>query len=253
MRRIVRYSLLVLALQLSAVCFGQSDEYVTDTVIQVEPPPPEDAYSTSNFEPVTEIETVDVRKLPADRVKEVKEDEAYWYANVEREKKKLENVPKQEKGLVEADWFQNLLWIIILCSFIGVVIWYLASSNIRLFSKESAKIKEEDSLDETTDDIFAIQYDREIQKAVDAKNYRLAVRLWYLKTLRELSDRNIIDYQHGKTNSHYVNSLYGSRHYKDFFRLTRNFEYTWYGQFNLSAEGYEMMRTDFTNFKNNLA
>ncbi|RYF78312.1 MAG: DUF4129 domain-containing protein, partial [Chitinophagaceae bacterium] len=150
-------------------------------------------------------------------------------------------------------WFQNLLWIIILCSFIAVVIWYLASSNIRLFSKQSKKIVEEGPEEEMTDDIFSIQYEKEIQKAEGAGNYRLAVRLWYLKTLREMADRNIIDYRHERTNNEYVNSLAGGRYYRDFFRLTRNFEYTWYGQFPLSSEGYNMMRRDFSSFKTTLA
>ena len=150
-------------------------------------------------------------------------------------------------------WFRDLLWIIILCSFIGVVIWYLASSNISLFRKESKKITDDKIEEEFTDDIFTINYEKEIQKAVDGKNYRLAVRLWYLKTLKELSDRNIIDYRHERTNSEYVNSLFGKRYYSDFFRLTRNFEYTWYGQFNLSADAYEMMRADFSNFKSSLS
>ena len=251
MRRMFHHSFLVLALLCSFICSGQIE--VADSVWS-EPPPPVEEVEVSSFERVTQNQAVDVRKLPADKVSEIKEDDAYWYANVEPEKKKVKNAaPKQNVSLVDKSWFQNLLWVVILCSFIGVVIWYLASSNIRLFSRESKKVDEENNTEETTDDIFAIQYDREIQKAVDAKNFRLAIRLWYLKTLRELSDRNIIDYQYGKTNNHYVNSLYGSRYYKDFFRLTRNFEYTWYGQFNLSAEGYEMMRADFTNFKNSLA
>ena len=102
------------------------------------------------------------------------------------------------------------------------------------------------------DDIFAIPYDREIQKAETAQNYRLAVRLWYLKTLKEMADRAVIDYRYGRTNHDYVASLYGGRYYSDFFRLTRNFEYTWYGQFPLSAEGYAGMQSDFVAFKNRL-
>ena len=198
----------------------------------------------------------EVRKMPADKLAEVKEDDAYWYANVEPEKKKAaaeQKPPPQDRGLTDKSWFQNLLWIIILCSFIGVVIWYLASSNIRLFSKDSKKIMDDDGEEELTDDIFAIPYEKEIQKAVEAQNYRLAVRLWYLKTLKEMADRNVIDYRYGKTNSDYVAALYGGRYYRDFFRLTRNFEYTWYGQFNLSAEAYGMMQADFVTFKNSLS
>ena len=95
-------------------------------------------------------------------------------------------------------------------------------------------------------------YEREIKKAVDNKNYRLAIRLWYLLTLKESADRNIIDYRHEKTDSDYVNSLYGSSYYHNFFRLTRNFEYTWYGQFSISPETYNLLQADFSKFKNSL-
>ena len=154
---------------------------------------------------------------------------------------------------MDQSWFLNLLWIIMLCSFIGAVVWYLVSSNVGLFRRESKKIIEEETAEELPEDIFTINYEKEIQKAVDARNYRLAVRLWYLRTLKELSSRNIIDYRHEKTNNDYVNSLFGGRFYRDFFRLTRNFEYTWYGQFDLSEQAYELMRKDFVNFKNSLA
>ena len=202
---------------------------------------------------------VDVRKVSPKKVDELKKDDDYWYADLEPEKKKNpkktdnQNGNQEErKSLFEQEWFKNLSWIIILCSFIAVVIWYLAASNIWIFRKAPKKILEEGVEEEVTDDIFAISYDNEIQKAVAAGNFRLAIRLWYLRILKELSERSIIDYRYGKTNSDYVAQLAGSRYYRDFFRLTRNFEYTWYGQFDLSAEAYEMMHNDFTQFKNSL-
>ncbi|RYZ28280.1 MAG: hypothetical protein EOO10_10100 [Chitinophagaceae bacterium] len=251
----MRYILLFAILHAAGLGMAQSQEYTTDTVIAVEPPPPAER-AGGVFSSITQTGPVEVQKVPSAKVEELKGDDAYWYANQAPEKKKKQEAqqqPKSSKGLLDAGWFRNLLWIIILCSFIGVVIWYLASSNINLFQKGSKKIVENEVEEEITDDIFSINYEREIEKAADAKNYRLAIRLWYLKTLKELSDRNIIDYRNEKTDSEYVNSLNGSRYYKDFFRLTRNFEYTWYGQFNLSAEAYNMMQTDFITFKNSLS
>jgi hypothetical protein len=241
-------------LHLALFCPAQNDELINDTVITMSPPPPIEEVE-SPFAHTPQLQPVALRKVAQAKVDELKRDEAYWYANLEPKKKKKAEAQQEEreKGLLDASWFRNLLWIIILCSFIGVVIWYLASSNIRLFHRDSKKIMEEEKEEELSDDIFAINYEREIQKAADAKNYRLAIRLWYLKTLKELSDRNIIDYRHEKTDSEYVNSLYGTRYYRDFFRLTRNFEYTWYGQFHLSAEAYDLMRADFTAFKNSLS
>ena len=254
MHRFTRHILTVLLLHLSMLSFSQDNDYIRDTsgVTIMQSPPPEDAPS---FSEITQQPPVDIKKVPAEKIEELKKDDNYWYANLEPEKEKEEQKEDfQASGSwFDQRWFRDLLWIIILCSFIGVVIWYLASSNISLFRRESKKITDDKIDEEFTDDIFSINYEKEIQKAVDGKNYRLAVRLWYLKTLKELSDRNIIDYRHERTNSEYVNSLFGKRYYSDFFRLTRNFEYTWYGQFNLSAEAYEMMRADFSNFKSSLS
>lgn len=253
MHRFLRHILLAGVLHLSFLCAAQEDELMVDTITTLTPPPPvkeeDSAISSAQAKPVA------VRKVAEKKITELKSDDAYWYANQEPEKKKKKNPgqPPPKRGLMDAGWFQNLLWIIILCSFIGVVIWYLASSNINLFKKKPKKIIDEEAEEELTDDIFSINYEKEIQKATEAKNYRLAIRLWYLTTLKELSDRAIIDYRHEKTDNEYVNSLYGTRYYRDFFRLTRNFEYTWYGQFNLSSEAYETMRADFMTFKNSLS
>ena len=196
-------------------------------------------------------QSVDVRRLPKERVDELKSSEDYWYANLEPRKKAAQKQQQQERSS-GGGGLDGFLWIVILCVFTGAVIWYLASSNMALFRRDSKKILDSTVDEEEQNDIFAIDYEKEISKAVAVGAYRAAIRFWYLRTLKELADRNIIDYRHGKTNSDYVNGLYGSRYYQPFFRLTRNFEYTWYGQFPLSPEAYQMMQTDFTTFKNGL-
>ncbi len=132
---------------------------------------------------------------------------------------------------------------------------YLRRTLHRFVQKHKNQKRPEEILEEdegVDEDIFALNYEREIGKAVAEKNFRLAVRLLYLRTLKELSERNIIEYRHEKTNSDYLNGLFGGNYYQSFFRLTRNFEYTWYGGFPLSEEAYQMMQTDFFNFKSGL-
>lgn len=199
------------------------------------------------FNPLQQPKAAEVRKLPQEKVADLKSSDDYWYADLEPKKK--ERQQQQQERSSSGGGLDGFIWIVILCIFTGAVIWYLASSNISLFRRPSQKITDETSEEETTDDIFAINYEKEISKAAAAGNYRSAIRFWYLRTLKELSDRNIIDYRHEKTDSEYVNALYGTRYYQDFFRLTRNFEYTWYGQFPLSPEAYQMMEKDFSTFK----
>jgi hypothetical protein len=209
---------------------------------------------TSAFAVITNLEAIARRQVPQKKVDSLKADEDYWYANMVPERKKDVPGKKEDRGktLFQESWFRDLLWLIVLCSFIGVVIWYLYSSNILLFRKKAKPILGEGGEEVLTDDIFALPYDAEIGKAESANNFRLAVRLWYLQILKELADNHRIDYRHERTNSDYVSQLYNTPYYRDFFRLTRNFEYTWYGQFDLSAEAYEMMRTDFSTFKKGL-
>jgi hypothetical protein len=260
MFRRIDYILLLVLLLSPVLSYAQGQDNAIDTLRAIIEPPPVyeegERYNESTFSPITRQTPVAVRSIPDGKVEALKKEEDYWYANVAPEKKpkkSTNDVTESKGGLLDQRWLQNLLWTIILFSFIGIIIWYLASSNIQLFRKEPKKIAEEEGDDELEEDIFSIRYDKEIRRAEQAGNYRLAVRLWYLKTLKELADRNIIEYRHEKTDNDYVQGLYGSRFYRDFFRLTRNFEYTWYGQFSLSPEAYNMMQADFSNFKNSLS
>ena len=246
MRSNYRFIWMLFLLLPAFAVFAQDEEGERSGTIQVQP-----AEEETSFNRVAQTKPVDLRKMPSDKIEELKKEDEYWYANREPQKavQRAER-PKEEAPV--SGWFLNLLWIVILVVFIGAVVWYLASSNVNLFRKPSREIVDETTDEGLADDIFSISYEKEIQKAVATGNYRLAIRLWYLSTLKELADRQIIDYRHEKTNSDYINTLYGTRYYHDFFRLTRNFEYTWYGQFALSPEAYQMMQSDFSKFKTGL-
>jgi hypothetical protein len=249
-----RHIFFVSCLLCSVVAFSQKEETVKDTVISITDVPQTEEQDTTPFDVAEKPTMVPIKNLPQRRVDSLKAEDDFWYANAEPEKKKLPEEKRSPKGLslFQQQWFRDLLWVIILCSFIGVVLWYLASSNILIFRKKAKTILSGEEEEETTDDIFALNYEKEIVKAEQAGNFRLAVRLHYLQTLKQLAERALIDYRFGRTNSDYVLQLNQSTYYRDFFRLTRNFEYTWYGQFDLSAEAYKIMQGDFLNFKNGL-
>jgi len=194
-------------------------------------------------------DSMQLRQIPRDAVKKMQEDDDYWYANAAIKKKKI----KEDKNissipLVRRSWFQNLLWIIIIAGFAGFIIWYLADSKIGLFRKKVRTIDDiqQDELD--NEDIFSINYQKEIDKATQVRNFRLAVRLMFLRLLKNLSEKNIIQYKQGKTNFDYLLQLQPTQYYKDFFRITRNYEYSWYGQFEIAEQTYYIILDDFKNF-----
>lgn len=274
-------ALLVILLLFSSLFLQAQEEEKPSTVIadttETEPPSPEDEeladdqYFTERYNDTLSVKQ---RNLPPAVVKKWKEGEDFWYANadIKRKKSKEQLAWEREQGLKDKkgkkdtavteeqqqednyvplgqrSWFQTLLWVVILGVFaVGLAI-YLGGSNVGLFRKRNMSVKEVEEA-EITEDIFTINYQKEIDKAAAQGNFRLAIRLMFLRVLKNMSEKNIIRYKQDKTNLDYLVELHPTNHYNGFFRITRNYEYSWYGQFNVSEEAYKIIRADFDQFE----
>lgn len=151
----------------------------------------------------------------------------------------------------------SFLWVIkylfygILIAFVVfVVIKSFGLDLIRLFRRRSKKIPEPYA--ELIEDIHAIDFDDELEKAITQGNYRLAVRLLYLHCLKQLSDLQLIDWQIDKTNSAYVNELANPSQKQVFSVITRQFEYVWYGNFSVDKQAFVSISNIFREFKQQL-
>jgi len=196
---------------------------------------------------------IDTRTIPQSDLQKVKSDEEYWYVNEAPQRAKKNREPKKSVDIFDLSWFRVLFWVLVIGGFVALLIWFLATSNIRLFSRRSKEVGGEETIEEATENIFELNFGKEIQKAIGSQNYRMAVRLMYLRTLRDLSLKNLINYTHEKTNSDYLFQLAGTSYYKNFFRLTRDFDYTWYGHFPLSQDSFSVIQNDFNNVKQQLS
>ena len=187
-------------------------------------------------------------------IKNLKNDKAFWYVDRTPKRQKpaeAETDKKYAEPFYLQNWFRTLLWIIIVGAFIAVLVWFLIESDIKLFRKKAKTLQSSEDI-KINEDIFSINYEEELQKAITNQNYRLGVRLMYLHVLRLLSEKNIIEYKIERTNSDYLLQLFNTSYYKDFFRLTRNFEYVWYGKFDISPAAFEIIREDHSKIKSRL-
>lgn len=219
-----------------------------------------DAYS---FREITEVGKVDSRKIPENDLNTLKSNEAYWYVN-ETPPRQIKNLSQRNqnngkkgkrindnRGISMPAWLVTVFWIFLVAGFITLLIWFLSTSNIYLFRKNSTTSSE--AKQPIVENIFETDFENEIQKAIAENNFRTAVRLLYLRTLRDLSDHNLISYTPEKTNSDYLLQLTETSYYNSFFRLTRNFDYTWYGQFELSQDRFSIIHNDFNLFQRQLS
>ena len=185
----------------------------------------------------------------------MKQDEDFWYADMQFNSRKPQvNYKRQQRrseSLSQHPAFQSLLWILTIGGFLAFLVIYLMNSNVNIF-RRTANIEYEADEDVMTDDIFSISYDKEIAKATAAGNYRLSIRLLFLRMLRNLSYKSIIDYKQDRTNLDYLLQLQKSNYFHDFLWLTRNYEYSWYGQFPVDQEKFQAIKKEFENFDQKL-
>ena len=142
------------------------------------------------------------------------------------------------KYIIEAAAVVLLIFIII----------KLAGLNIsNIFNRDATEIQVPYS--ESLENIHQITFDEEIEKALSQRNYRLAIRLLYLSTLKQLNDAHLIQWQLEKTNSTYLNELRDATQRQSFGILTRQFEYVWYGDFPVDGQSFQNINTLFHDFK----
>ena len=102
------------------------------------------------------------------------------------------------------------------------------------------------------EDINTLDFDRLIDEAVAVRDYRRAVRLLYLKTLKALAARHLIDWQRDKTNHEYIDELAQPTLRRAFADLTTLFEYVWYGDFAVDEAVFGRVRRSFCQFDEQL-
>ena len=98
-----------------------------------------------------------------------------------------------------------------------------------------------------------VSYQNLITQAINNKNYRLATRYHYLQTLQKLASKGLIQFTADKTNLQYSTELNGNPVRESFLALTLNYEYAWYGDFNITDTMFEKIQNNFIAFNNNLS
>ncbi len=126
------------------------------------------------------------------------------------------------------------------------VVFKITGLDLKLLTGKSKAV--EVPYEESLENIHEINFDEQLENALSNGNYRLAVRLLYLKTLKNLSDKQFIIWQPEKTNQIYVSEIHDEHLQQEFAKLTYQFEYIWYGEFFIDQNSYDPIRSSFQQF-----
>lgn len=99
------------------------------------------------------------------------------------------------------------------------------------------------------EDIENVNIDKLIKQAIANKDYRLAVRYYYLNTLKFLAQKELIKYHPEKTNADYYNELNNGDRKEDFSYLSYIYNYIWYGEFEIDENKFLVAQKSFNDFK----
>lgn len=141
-------------------------------------------------------------------------------------------------------------WILVVAILFLSVLWIFRSEIRGVFiNKKAFNIPHFIAADEN---IHEMNFDVLIEKAINEKNYKEAIRLSYLKVLKQLTGTDLISWKIDKTNLDYANELANSVHLLSFKKITNVFEYVWYGEFELNAEQFNVEIKKFVELSNKL-
>jgi len=166
-------------------------------------------------------------------------------------KKKEVKEPRMPRRSIFSDLFNS--------GFINVLLWTLAIAFVlfilyRLFLADGAFRKRTRSANnaeaEVEEEIITKEsdFDALIRQALQTGNYRQAVRYQYLRTLHLLADKNLVQLSPDKTNFQYVSEIANRNHQQPFASLTLNYEYVWYGEFEIDKNIYDKIESNFRGF-----
>lgn len=151
------------------------------------------------------------------------------------------------RGAVQTDWGRVFLYALGIAVMVIIVMMLLKVDALRVFY--SGADKGPLNYQSFQENIHEMDFEKLIRESIEKKEYRLAVRLTFLYSLKLLSDKQHVDWRPGKTNHDYLQELKEGELKTGFNELSFYFDYTWYGEFVVNENLYQRVSLLFDNWK----
>lgn len=160
------------------------------------------------------------------------------------------NHPRKDNSymnrLLNSAPFKIFFWLLALL-FLGFIAYNLLFKN-GIFSRRKNKLNTRGIEDPEPELVEISKYDSLIADAENNGNFNSATRYLFLKTLKLLSERELIHFAADKTNHEYLREMRSNNYYDEFKSLTRNYEYVWYGKFLIDQNAYQHLKEQYQSF-----
>jgi hypothetical protein len=153
-----------------------------------------------------------------------------------------------EKAAGAFSTFLQVVPYVLLAVFLFILINFFQSVNARavMHAKKNQAIV---ALSEEEHIIKNEDIQQLIENAIGQKDYRLAVRYYYLYMLQLMSEKELIVWELQKTNDDYKLELQKQELVQPFATSTRLYNYFWYGEFPIDEIKYKKAEAKFLSLK----
>ncbi|MCP4520669.1 MAG: DUF4129 domain-containing protein [Cytophagales bacterium] len=144
-------------------------------------------------------------------------------------------------------WIFYVVMIVCLLAVTFIIVRFFVGTS--LFSKRKG-LKSKDGLDYDieTEDIYAMDFNVLLEEALAKQLYRRAVRILFLKTLKEMADAEVIQWEENKTNLDYIYEIKSAPLQQSFEYLSDVFDYIWYGEKSVDKQQFLDLQQTFSTF-----
>ena len=169
----------------------------------------------------------------------------FWERLAYRLKSWLQEVLYQGEA---SGFWELLLYILIVAAIVYIVIKMQKVDVSGLVGKKTTNT--DVPFEVLEENIHELDLKALIEEAEMQRDFRKAIRLHYLRSLKTLTDRGLIQWNPGKTNRSYISEIDHAEIRQEFEQLTSMFEYVWYGGAALGDEVFSSACAAFNHFDN---
>jgi hypothetical protein len=167
---------------------------------------------------------------------------------------KKDNSSPIDLGIIEAlvffmsNIFPYLLGGIIIFIILKIVLGF----DYQFWKTNNVSKRKKENLIYEDEDIHDVDLATLLQQAIDNQNFRLAIRYYYLTSLKSLSTKKMIAYHKDKTNSEYLFEIENTALRSQFSYISYVYSYVWYGEFPIDAQNFKAAQQKYQSFLNQI-
>ena len=209
---------------------------------------------------------VDIHEISYEDLEKYRSDKEFIYVEIVEEESFLDKIWSWLKNRL-SDFFEwlfgvdaatgilkfifNVLPYLILAILIFLLVKFFLNVNSNVIvtgqtNKPTIQFSEDEQI------ILNEDINKLINEAIKQNNFRLAIRYYYLLTLKYLSDKHIIDWLPQKTNEDYIKEIEQEALQAGFKDVTWIYDYIWYGEFAIDEARFNTLKRSFETLNNSI-